>query len=304
MIIIHKMALRNRGDIEVWLSDEAIEQWYEKDRVYDGTGSPKKFSDFAIITCHEIRQVFRLPLRQCQGFINSLFRLKNISLACPDYSCLSKRLSSLEIKSPRYKKINQPNENVAAIAIDSTGLKRLGRDEWHQEKHKVAVNRSWRKLHIAVDNKHIIHGAALTDRFVSDSKLIVKLLDQIDCDASQFTLDGVYDANSVYENISAKFPGAEIVIPPSSKAKYNVDLHDQRNNNLQKIKTFGRMAWQKSMEYGRRNYAELCIKRYKKILGNKLHGIEMSRQRNEAMLGCGILNKMTGLGMPKSYRYA
>ncbi len=91
MIIIHKMALRNRGDIEVWLSDEAIEQWYEKDRVYDGTGSPKKFSDFAIITCHEIRQVFRLPLRQCQGFINSLFRLKNISLACPDYSCLSKR---------------------------------------------------------------------------------------------------------------------------------------------------------------------------------------------------------------------
>jgi hypothetical protein len=258
----YNTALRNRGDIEVWLSDEAIEQWYEKNRVYDGTGSLKKFSDFAIITYHEIRQVFRLPLRKCHGFINSLFRLKNISLACPDYSCLSKRLLSLEIKSSRYK-INQPNENVAAIAIDSTGLKLFGRDEWHQEKHKVSANRSWRKLHIAVDNKHIIHGAALTDRFVSDSKAVVKLLDQIDFDASQFTLD---DANLVYENISAKFPEAAIVIPPSSKAKYNVEFHDQRNNNLQKIKTFGRMAWQKAMEYGRRNYDELCIRRYKKYL--------------------------------------
>jgi len=36
-------ALRNRGDIEIWISDEAIANWYEKERVYDGTGTPKKF---------------------------------------------------------------------------------------------------------------------------------------------------------------------------------------------------------------------------------------------------------------------
>ena len=40
-----------------------ISLWYEKDRVYDGTGAPKRLSDFAIITCHE-RQVYRLPIRQ------------------------------------------------------------------------------------------------------------------------------------------------------------------------------------------------------------------------------------------------
>lgn len=80
----YNQTLRCRGDIEVWLSDEAIEQWYEKERVYDGTGAPKRFSDFAIMVCHEIRQVYRLPLRQCQGFINSLFRLKNLTLICPD----------------------------------------------------------------------------------------------------------------------------------------------------------------------------------------------------------------------------
>jgi len=52
-------ALRNRGAIEIWISDEVVDAWYEQDRVYNGTGAPKTFSDFAIIICHEIRQVFR-----------------------------------------------------------------------------------------------------------------------------------------------------------------------------------------------------------------------------------------------------
>ncbi len=62
------------------------------------------------------------------------------------------------------------------------------------------------------------------------------------------------------------------------------------------------MQWQRVRKYGQRNYSELAIQRYKKILGNRLHARELSRQKNEALLGCGILNKMTGLGMPKSYR--
>ena len=57
-------ALRNRGRIEFWLSDEAISNWHEAERVYVGTGSSKHYTDFAIITCHEIRQVYRLQLRQ------------------------------------------------------------------------------------------------------------------------------------------------------------------------------------------------------------------------------------------------
>jgi hypothetical protein len=34
-------SLRLRGDITVWLSDDAIENWYQKDRIYDGTGTPQ-----------------------------------------------------------------------------------------------------------------------------------------------------------------------------------------------------------------------------------------------------------------------
>ena len=116
------------------------------------------------------------------------------------------------------------------------------------------------------------------------------------------TADGAYDKNPVYKHISDRFEDIDIVIPPASDAVYNKASHPQRNRNLQEIKTFGRMNWQQARDYGRRNYSELCIQRYKKILGNQLHGREFSRQVNEAMIGCSILNKMTSLGMPESYR--
>jgi hypothetical protein len=61
--------------------------------------------------------------------------MKNLDLISPDFSCLSKRLVSLNIKIPGYKKIETSDNNFAAIAIDSTGLKRFGKDEWHAEKH-------------------------------------------------------------------------------------------------------------------------------------------------------------------------
>lgn len=298
----YTQALRDRGNIEIWISDEAISNWYETDRIYDGTGTPKKYTDFAIITCHEVRQVYRLPLRQCQGFIDSIFSIKDIKINCPDYSCLSKRLSELNIKSPRYKKDSSSDESIAAIAIDSTGLKRFGRDEWHQEKHKISAKRSWRKLHIAVDDKHILHASLLTDRFTSDDSAIDDLIIQVDNDVSQITADGAYDKNSVYSKLEDQFNDAAIIIPPDSDAIYNKDNHSQRNRNLQEIKTFGRMQWQKVRKYGKRNYSELSIQRYKKILGNTLHSRKLPRQKQESMLGCGILNKMTSLGMPESYK--
>ncbi|MCD8500101.1 MAG: IS5 family transposase [Gammaproteobacteria bacterium] len=183
--------LLHRGNIEIWLSKEAIDAWYESNRIYDGTGAPKKFSDLAITVCHEIRLVFKLPLRQCQGFINSIFFAKNIELLCPYYSCLSKRLAQLNLSAPGYKKTDKPDEAVVALAIDSTGLKRFGRDEWHQEKHKVAAKRSWCKLHIAVD-------------------------------VNQVTADGAYDKTPVYEEVLKKFPNAEVVIPTGWLTRYTI----------------------------------------------------------------------------------
>ena len=39
-------ALRQRGNIEIWLSEEIVDLWYEAERVYDGHGAPKIFSHY------------------------------------------------------------------------------------------------------------------------------------------------------------------------------------------------------------------------------------------------------------------
>ena len=54
----YNRSLINRGNMTIWLSQNVIGQWYEKDRVYDGAGTPNLYSDMAIFTVHEIRQVF------------------------------------------------------------------------------------------------------------------------------------------------------------------------------------------------------------------------------------------------------
>jgi hypothetical protein len=143
----YNASLRRRGDIEVWISPEVLDNWYNENRVYDGTGTPDLYSDVTIIVCIELRRVFKQPLRQTQGFVNSILRMLGTkAINCPDFGNLSKRLERLGLKCPRYKKYERVDD-IAAIAIDSSGLKRFGRDEWHQEKHNVSAKRSWRKLH-------------------------------------------------------------------------------------------------------------------------------------------------------------
>jgi hypothetical protein len=102
----YNVALRRNGQIDIWIAEDVLNNWYEADRIYDSTAAPKIFTDFVIIICHEVRQVFKLPLRQCQRFMDSIFNLKKWDLSCPDYSCLSKRLSCLNISSPRHKKMS------------------------------------------------------------------------------------------------------------------------------------------------------------------------------------------------------
>jgi hypothetical protein len=96
----------------------------------------------------------------------------------------------------------------------------------------------------------------------------------------------------------------DVVIPPRSNAVLSDNSAAMRNRNIQEINDHGRMQWQKQREYGRRNYSELGVQRYQKILGDSLHAREITRQKQEAMIGCGVINKMTSLGMPESYRSA
>ena len=300
----YNIALANRGRIDIWMHDEAINNWYEEDIENSGDGAPRKYTDFAIMMCHEIRLVYKQPLRQITGFINSLFEMAGLEIRCPDFSTLSKRLQTLKIKSPRYTKKNVPKSDVHSLSIDSTGLKRFGRDEWHQEKHKVSAKRSWRKLHVAVDQSHYIHNSLLTDRFESDTGSLPDLLDGINGEFNHVSMDGAYDSFDVYEQILNKFGDVEIAIPPDKNAVICETNHMVRNHNIEHIKSHGRMDWQRKSGYGRRNNSELAIQRYKRIIGRSIHSRDFKNQKIESIIGASVLNKMTSLGMPESYRTA
>ena len=135
-----------------------------------------------------------------------------------------------------------------------------------------------------------------------DNESVEHLLEQIDEPIDHFSADGAYDKTPVYEAVTAHSPAVDMVIPPQENAVENEKAATQRNRNLLEIKTHGRMQWQRARQYGRRNYSELAIQRYKRIIGDSLHAREWERQQQEAMLACGVLNKMTSLGMPQSYR--
>src|SRR5262249_2825467 len=129
-------------------------------------------------------------------------------------------------------------------------------------------------------------------------------LGQIKEPIDQCAADGAYDKTPVYDAIHAHSPEADVVIPPSDGAVLNDAAASLRNRNIQEVKENGRMQWQRTRHYGKRNYAELGVLRYKRILGNSMHAREIGRQKMEAMIGCGVINKMTSIGMPISYRCA
>jgi hypothetical protein len=137
-------ALRQRGSLTVWFTDDAIAAWKAMPRTTPG-GQPH-YSDLAITTALTLRAVFHLPLRQTEGLIGSVFQLLGVDLPVPDFSTLSRRAQSLELPV-------QPRATGGPIhlLVDSSGLKLGGPGEWLVEKHGTSKRRSWRKLHIGFD---------------------------------------------------------------------------------------------------------------------------------------------------------
>jgi heme-degrading monooxygenase HmoA len=54
--------LKQRGDLTIWFSEDAINNWFEKEVVDKNRGRQRKYSDLAIKTIYILRQVFHLGL--------------------------------------------------------------------------------------------------------------------------------------------------------------------------------------------------------------------------------------------------
>jgi len=238
-----------------------------------------------------------MALRQTQGFMDSIIQIMKAELAIPDYSTISKR--SINLPKHVLDKVLEPG---SVVIVDSSGLKVYGKDEWHQEKHDVAARRTWRKLHIAVDENHQIIACDLTTPEVGDTTAVPDLLDQISTPFDSFMADGAYDGDPVSDAVLDKQPAARIVIPPHKTGICSATGDSQRDGHIRTIKQQGRIAWQKKTNYGLRSDVELAIQRYKRIFGNTLKARALRQQKTEAWIAASALNRMTNLGMPVSVK--
>ena len=76
----YNLSLKKRGSLEIWISDEIEELWYEKDIINDGTGKPKKYTEKSIELSYSFKLAFKQLLRQIEGFVNSILRWQNWKL--------------------------------------------------------------------------------------------------------------------------------------------------------------------------------------------------------------------------------
>ncbi len=77
---------------------------------------------------------------------------------------------------------------------------------------------------------------------------------------------------------------------------------EERNRNILSIRDLGRREWHTRSGYSKRSLVENTMYRYKTIIGRSMRSRTLDGQRNETQLASKILNTMTLLGMPDSYR--
>ena len=162
--------------------------------------------------------------------------------------------------------------------------------------------RGWRKLHLGVDQSDVIRVHTLTEATGDDATSALDLLTAVDGPLVRVTADAASDTVAVYETATAR--GATVVIPPARTA--NVSGHGPRSpardRTIAWVKTLGRRQWQKASGYHRQSRVENTFFRYKSIIGAGLRARSPAGQGREVVLGCEILNRMTALGRPVSYR--
>src|SRR3954449_5432177 len=293
-------ALRQRGSLTVWFTEEAIAAWHAEPRTTPG-GQPH-YSDLAITTALTLKAVFRLALRQTEGLIGSVIRLLGLALSVPDHTTLSRRAETLEVPRPR------SGPEPVHLLVDSTGLKLCGAGEWRVEKHGTRRRRAWRKMHIGVDaDTGRIVASELTTHDVDDGSQVGPLLDQVTGAVASVTGDGAYDQDGVYASVGERHPEAAVIVPPRATAVPSATAETaptQRDRHLQLIAERGRMGWQKASGYTKRARAEATIGRFKRVIGDGLRSRTDERQVTEMDVAVHVLNRMLDLGRPESVRIA
>lgn len=187
------------------------------------------------------------------------------------------------------------------LIIDSAGLSIVGEGEWAAVKHGHRGTRGWKKLHLGVDGSGVVVAHALTGRHVDDATTALDLIGNVDGDVRCLTADAAYDTLGIYEAAGAR--GATVVIPPTRTAAVSGrrPRSTARDRTIQQVQEVGRRQWKKDSGYHQRPVWRTPSSGSRSS-GRALRARSPGGRGSEAVLACNILNRMTALGRPTSYR--
>lgn len=301
----YNQSLVNRGSITFWFDENAIQKWYSVEKS-NKPGRPDTYSDDAIRCGLLIKAVFRTALRGLQGFLTSIIEILGLDLVCPHYSVFCRRAKELRIPLRRLLK---PGENLNVV-FDSTGIKVFGEGEWKVRKHGYSKRRTWRKVHVGIcaDSGQVVV-SAMTSNNVSDDEAMVHMMEALaGIPLGDVLGDGAYDTVDCREVIHDM--GGRPVIPPDKNAKEqkgrvripSLEQRDKAIRRIQELGDKGRAQWKEEVGYHRRSRVETLMFRHKTVLGDRLSARREWSQSTEVSIKLDALNRMTELGMPKSYK--
>jgi hypothetical protein len=177
----------------LWNRQDAIDAWTPLQT--GKRGAQPVYSDAAIETALSLRLLFRLPLRQTEGFLYAILSLMDVTLPCPDHTTLSRRNATVAIR----RQIDQAPEEAISLIVDSSGLKVCGQGEWHSQKHGEKPHKRWKKLHIGVDAQGRIVASPVMESHEQDPSQVPALLSQVHHRIDRFVGDGIFDQAPVYK---------------------------------------------------------------------------------------------------------
>jgi len=294
----YNASLVSRGDITLWL-DEAVLQAWEHDNAERKVGHPFVYSDMAIEALLTLRELFRLPYRQTEGFGKALAALMQAKIAIPDYSDLQKRAAKLKIAID----VGPATRGPLHVVVDSSGIKVYGEGEWRVRCYGVERRRTWRKLHLAIDPKtQEIVAHLLTTNQVGDANQVAPLLDQVQRPVEKFYGDGGYDHRHVFQTLATRQIEPVIAIRKNASIQQHGNSASPRlprDECLRQIRRYGRRGWKRRSGYHRRSLVETAFSRLKRRFGDTFKNRHLENQKTEVALRCKLLNHFTTLGLPK-----
>ena len=289
----YNAGLKRRYDLTVWVDDGV----FAKPRRQRGQkGRSRQYVDALIEMGATLKALYRLPYRGTEGMMRSLFRLMGRTDNVPDYTTLNRRSAALTVALDLAKR-----EHPVHLVVDTTGLKVYGEGEWKVRQHGWSKRRTWRKLHLAVDERtQEIIVSDLTENSVGDQEYLPALLEAMpnDMKLRQVSADGIYDTHECYDTVRRR--GARLITPPRKNAVLpppDTPPHP-RHKAIRDCRRMGRKRWKKKRHYHRRSLSETAMYRFKITFGGNLAARTLKYQKTEAAVKAKALNKLRKLARP------